>query len=112
MQRIPDKCESRLTNLLLLMMGLYQSQSVHLNHIANRLPIRAKKRSLVKRLSRWLDNQAVDVRIWYAPCAKWLIESASSRGVLNLIVDTTKVSQSNRLLCVAVGYQRRALPIV
>ncbi len=112
MQQIPDTCESRLTNLLLLMIGLYQSQSVHLNHIASRFPIRAKKRSLVKRLSRWLDNQAVGVRIWYAPCAKWLIESASSGGELNLIVDTTKVSQSNRLLCVAVGYQRRALPII
>jgi len=112
MQQIPDKCETRLTNLLLLMIGLYQSQSVHLNHIASRLPIRAKKRSLVKRLSRWLDNEAVDVATWYEPCSKWLIDSASSGGQLNLIVDTTKVSHSNRLLCVAVGYQHRALPIM
>jgi len=112
MQQIPDKCETRLMNLLLLMMGLYQSQSVHLNHIASRLPIRAKKRSLVKRVSRWLDNPSVDVMNWYAPWARWLIESASSGGQLNLIVDTSKVSNSNRLLCVAIGYQRRALPII
>lgn len=94
------------------MIGLYKSQSIHLNHISSRLPIRAKKRSLVKRLSRWLDNPAINVMNWYAPWARWLIDSASSGGQLNLIVDTTKVSNSNRLLCVAVGYQRRALPII
>ena len=60
MQLIPDKCETRLTNLLLLMVGLYLSKSVHLNLIATKLPIRAKKLSLVKRLSRFLENEAVD----------------------------------------------------
>lgn len=112
MQQIPDNCKTRLTNLLWLMIGLYQSQSVHLNHIASRLPIRVKKRSLVKRLSRWLQNEAVDVMAWYMPWAEWLICSASCGGRLHLIVDTTKVTSSHRLLCVAVGYQRRALPII
>jgi len=112
MQLIPDQCETRLTNLILLMMGLYLSKSVHLNLIAGKLPIRAKKLSLVKRLSRFLENEAVDAASWYAPWAEWLIQSASSGGKLHLIVDTTKVTSSHRMLCVAVAYQRRALPII
>ena len=66
MQLIPDRCETRLANLLLLM-GLYQSKSVHLNLIAGKLPIRSKKLSMVKRLSRFLQNNAVEVVNWYAP---------------------------------------------
>lgn len=112
MQLVPDRCETRLTNLLLLMMGLYQSKSVHLNLIAGKLPIRSKKLSMVKRLSRFLQNNAVEVVNWYAPWANWLIQSASSDGKLHLIVDTTKVTSSHRLLCVAVAYHRRALPII
>ena len=111
MQLIPDSCETRLTNLIWLMLGLYRSKSVHLNLIAVKLPIRAKKLSLVKRLSRFLENDAINVGDWYAPWSNWLIQSASSGGKLHLIVDTTKVTSSHRLLCIAVAYQRRALPL-
>ena len=37
LQRIPDECDSRLTNLIFLMMGLFQSRSVQLNLIARAL---------------------------------------------------------------------------
>lgn len=30
MQRIPDECDSRLTNLIWLMMGIFQARSVQL----------------------------------------------------------------------------------
>ncbi len=43
MQRIPDECESRLTNLIWLMMGIFQARSVQLNLAARKVPIRAKK---------------------------------------------------------------------
>lgn len=111
-QHIPDSCQSRLKNMVLLMFGLYLSGSIHLNKIAYKLPIRAKKLSLVRRLSRFLDNGAVDVETWYAAWAEWIMRSASSGGSLRLILDTTKVTASQRLLCVAVGYQRRAVPLI
>jgi len=60
-QQIPDQCESRLTNLTLLIVGIFASQSVHLSIVARKLPIRAKKLSLTKRLARFVDNPAVDV---------------------------------------------------
>jgi len=112
-QQIPDQCESRLTNLTLLIVGIFASQSVHLSVVARKLPIRAKKLSLTKRLTRFVDNPAVDVEAWYQPWATRLLASASAAtGHIHLVVDTTKVSAYRRLLMIAVAYQRRTLPII
>lgn len=110
-QLIPDDCRTRLTNLKLFTIGMYQAESIHLNKIAKKLPIEAKKLSLVRRLRRFLANEAVDSRRWYQSWATWLLQSAASGGHINLIVDATKVTSQYQLLCVAVGYHRRALPI-
>lgn len=111
MQRIPDECDSRLTNLIFLMMGIFQSSSVQLNRVARKTPIRAQKLSIVKRLARFLDNPAVRVREWYHPFAETLLCSAASGGQVHLIIDATKVAFGFRLVMIALAYQRRSLPI-
>jgi hypothetical protein len=111
MQRMPDECDTRLTNLIFLMMGIFQSGSVQLNLIARKTPIRAKKLSIVKRLARFLDNANVRVREWYHPFAETLLRSATSGGAVHLIIDATKVAFGFRLVMVSVAYQRRSLPI-
>jgi len=111
MQQIPDRCDSRLTNMIWLMMGIFQSRSVQLNLIARKLPIRAKKLSLVTRLRRFLDNPGVRVRDWYRPVAKQLIQAAGSAGSVRLIIDASKVSFGFQLLMVAIAYRGRALPL-
>lgn len=111
LQRIPDDCDTRLTNLIFMMMGMFQARSVQLNLIARKTPIRAKKLSIVKRLARFLDNKAVQVRAWYQPCAETLLRSAASAGTVHLIIDTTKVAFGFRLVMVSVAYQRRSLPL-
>ena len=40
MQWIEDECESRLTNLVWIMMGIYQAASVRLTKIARKTPVR------------------------------------------------------------------------
>jgi len=112
MQLIPDDCRSRLINLTLLMVGIFESQSVYLSVVARKIPIRAKKLSLAKRFKRFLSNKAVEVEQWYHPWASWLIESASSGGTVHLVIDSTKVSAYCRKVMVAVAYQRRTLPIM
>ena len=111
LQRIPDDCDSRLTNLLYLMLGMFQASSVQMNLIARKTPVRAKKRSIVKRLTRFLDNGAVRVRAWYQPFVEPLLASAASAGQGHLIIDASKVAFGFRLLMVSVAYQRRSLPI-
>jgi hypothetical protein len=111
LQRIPDQCDSRLTNLIYLMMGIFQSGSVQLPLIARKLPLRAQKLSTVRRLGRFLDNEQVDVKGWYAPFAQTLLQSAAAGGEIRLIMDTTRVAFGFRLLMVSVAYRRRSLPI-
>jgi Transposase DDE domain len=111
MQRIPDECDSRLTNLIWLMLGMFQARSVQLNLVARKVPVRAKKLSIVKRFGRFLDNGAVRVREWYHPFATTLIQAASAGGQVRLIIDASKVSHGHRLLMVSLAYHRRSLPI-
>lgn len=111
LQRIVDDCDTRLTNLILLMMGIFQSRSVQLNVVARKTPVRAKKLSIVKRLARFLDNHAVRVRPWYDPSAQDVLQAAASAGQVHLIIDASKVAFGFRLLMVSVAYHRRSLPI-
>lgn len=112
-QLLPDKkyVRYRLTNMLLLVVGLYKARSVHLNLIARQIPIRVKKLSLVRRLRRFIANGAVRVREWYHPIATELVRAASSAGQVHLIIDASKVSAGHRLVMVAIAYRRRSLPL-
>ena len=111
LQLAPDHCQTRLANMLLLVVGLYKARSVYLSLIARQFPIRAKKLSLARRLERFLDNGAVRVREWYTPVAIRLLEAASSGGQVHLVVDSTKVGAGHQLIMVAIAYRRRALPL-
>ena len=111
MQRIPDECESRLTNLIWLMMGIFQARSVQLKLAARKVPIRAKQLSIVKRFGRFVNNGQVRVREWYCPFASGMLRLAAVGGCIRLIIDATKVSAGHRLLMVSLAYRRRSLPI-
>lgn len=110
-QWIPDSCASRLTNLTLLIVGLYHARHVHTSRIVSKWPIRAKVASLTRRLSRFLDNPAVVVRDWYAPVACQVLAMFAG-GEVRLIVDASRVGFGHQLLIVALAYRRRALPLV
>jgi hypothetical protein len=77
-----------------------------------KIPGEANLLSIVRRLSRFLDNPAIRVREWYEPIAKDLLQSMGSTvGEIRLIADGTKVGFGHQLLVIAVAYRRRALPI-
>ena len=111
MQRIPDECDSRLTNLIWLMMGIFAARSVQLKLAARKVPIQAKQLSIVTRFGRFLKNEKVQVREWYAPFARGMLNLAAVGGSIRLIIDASKVSASHRLLMVSLAYRRRSLPI-
>ncbi|MCZ7542189.1 MAG: IS4 family transposase [Anaerolineae bacterium] len=85
---------------------------MHLSLIARKLPVRAKKASLEKRLRRLLNNGAIRPRQWYRPIAVRLIAAASSARRLHLIIDGTRIGFGFQLLIVVVAYQGAALPLV
>jgi hypothetical protein len=104
--------QARLRTIAWLMVGMMMSQSVHLSHIARKIPSEGQQTSIVKRLSRLLQNGALRVREWYSPVATALLSDvvASGQGV-RLIIDGTKIGGGHRLLMVAVAYRRRSLPL-
>lgn len=107
MQRI-----TQVRNFALLLYGIYTSRSVTLSKIAGKIPGKAKLLSTVRRLERFLDNSAIQVRDWYEPLAKeWLIKQAESIGEIHLIVDGTKVGFGHQLLMISLAYRKRAIPI-
>lgn len=108
----PSERVTRVRNMAWLMAGLFAGQSVHLSHMARKIPGPSQKLSKVKMLSRLLDNGHIRVRSWYEPVARELLTTAFNHGqTLRLIVDGTKVGNGHQLLMVALAYRRRALPI-
>jgi hypothetical protein len=91
--------------------GIYLSRTVHLSRIAGKIPARAKRLSVTRRLSRFLSNKAIRVRQLYAPIARQLLRAHVKVGEIRLILDCTKVGFSHQLLMVALAYRKRALPI-
>ena len=111
-QLCPHERITRLRNLVWLMLGIFQSKSVHLSKIASKIPGWATQPSLTRRLSRFLDNAAVRVHKWYEPVARNLLQAmASTVGEVRLIADGSKVGFQHQLLIVAIAYRRRAIPI-
>src|SRR5258707_4855469 len=110
-QLLPNECDSLLTNMAFLMVGIVGAQSVQTGCLAAYIPLHIKKLSIVRRMERFLDNGAIRVRSWYAPIACWLIQAASVSGELALVWDSTKVSAHHRLVLGGLGYRRRGLPL-
>jgi hypothetical protein len=62
-----------LTTLAAFISGIVGSQSSQLPSIATKVPDRAKPDSRVKRLSRWLDNDAILEAVYFLPYAEMLL---------------------------------------
>jgi hypothetical protein len=106
-QRITQK-----RNFVWLLIGIYQSRSVTLSRIAEKVPGAAKLVSTTRRLRRLLSNPAIWVWEWYAPIARqWLAAQFRHLGEVRLIVDGTKVGFRHQLLIVSLAYRKRAIPI-
>lgn len=108
----PGQRVTQVRNFTWLLVGIYLSRSVYLSRIAAKMPGEAKLLSLVRRMSRLLDNRAIQVRDWYEPIARqWLTAQARQVIQIHLILDGTKIGFGHQLLMVGLAYRRRTIPI-
>jgi len=70
-----------LTSLAAFMSGIVGSKSSQLPSIATKVPDRAKPDSRVKRLSRWLDNDAILEEVYFLPYAEMLLKQLALEPV-------------------------------
>jgi hypothetical protein len=110
-QLLPSEIDSRLTNMAFLMLGIFGARSVQTGRLAAYIPLHIKKPSIVRRMERFLDNDAVRVRSWYEPIARWLVSAAGVSGEIALVWDSTKVSAHHRLVLVGIAYRSRVIPL-
>ncbi|MCB0124667.1 MAG: IS4 family transposase [Caldilineaceae bacterium] len=111
-QWLPSERITRLRNMALLLVGLQVGRGIHMSQIVNQWPgVVGKLPSLVNRLGRFLRNPRVEVRRWYEPLAKHLINQFKGQA-LRLIIDCTKVGFNFRMLSISIAYKKRALPLV
>ena len=106
----PNERITRVRNMAFLLVGLHQTRSVHLSKIAETIPGKAFLPSIIRRISRFLDNPAVRVRDWYRPIAIAIINRIAHCEI-HLIVDGSKVGFGHQLLMVAIAYRKRAIPL-
>lgn len=108
----PGQRITQVRNFVWLIIGIYQSRSVCLSRIAGKIPSSKKLLSVIRRLSRFLDNPAIRVREWYEPIARqWLETQFRFLREIRLIVDGTKIGFGHQLLIVCLAYRKRAIPI-
>lgn len=81
-QWLPDERITRVRNMALLLVGLTSARGIHMSQIVNQWPqVIGKLPSLVNRLGRFLRNQRVEVRRWYEPLAKLLVNQFKGRPI-------------------------------
>lgn len=108
---MPEERITRLRNLAWLMMGMFLARSVHLSHIARKLPLPGEVPSLTNRLWRFLNNARVDIRRYYQPIVRLLLERFQGQRLV-LLMDCTPLGFDYQLMVVAIAYRRRALPLM
>jgi hypothetical protein len=113
LQQRPGERINRIRNLVQLMIGMYKSKSVHLSKIAGEVPGKARQPSITRRLSRFIQNQAVQVWDWYGPIARqWIDCQVKTCGEVRLVVDGTKAGLGYEMLMISLAFRRRTVPLV
>src|SRR5258708_36684704 len=83
---LPQECDSRVTNMVYLMMGIFLAKKVQTGVIATKVPLRVKRPSIIRRLERFRDNGGVRVRAWYEGVAISVLQAAAGMGGAALII--------------------------
>src|SRR5438093_12982223 len=99
-----------LTTLAAFISGIVGSKSSQLPSMATKVPDRAKPDSRVKRLSRWLDNDAILEEVYFLPYAELLLNQLALETLV-LVIDGSGVGRGCCALMMHGIYKGRALPL-
>ena len=78
--------------------------------MAGAVPDGSLPQSRLRKMERWLDNEAIDTQTYYLPYVDVLLNSLPE-GPLVLVIDASEVGKDCMALIVNLVYQKRALPL-
>ena len=105
------KNRKQVTNWIWIIVGILQSESVHLSQIANSLPMATKAESRVTLIRRWLMNPRVKVWQFYKKVLKHVL-SGWSQVEAYLILDGVMIFGDHwQVFRVSLRHGCRAIPI-
>ncbi len=85
-------------HLISVIVGSHHTQ---LDHVAAKVPLRAKPASRTKRFARWLANDAITPAIYFLPIAATLIQRLAHRPLV-FIMDGSTVGRGCLALLLSV----------
>ena len=99
-----------LNTLAMFISGIVGSQKCHLPAVARKVPTGSKPQSRVRRMERFLANNAIDSTTYYLPYVQTLLASLPSEPLV-LVIDGSEAGRDCVLLSINVVYKKRALPL-
>jgi len=107
----PNIHVKRISNWVWVVVGLIQSQSVHLSEIAQHIPSDAKAAGRIAQVRRWLANPFVQATQFYEPLIAQVLQAWQGRAVF-IILDGTEVNHGTlQFFRVSLSHCFRALPL-
>lgn len=104
--------EQHLNTLVALICGLTGGRHAHLPIIADHAPSNgATQESLIKRFTRFLNNDRQTLDGWFLPVAQELLERLASVPI-QIVIDGSVVGRGCLALMLSVVYHGRALPLL
>jgi hypothetical protein len=102
---------TQLSNWIWIVVGLIQSQSVHLSQLALYLPSEAKAAGRIAQVRRWLANPRVDVTVLYEPLIQAVLDAWAGKPVF-IILDGCLVNHAQlQFFRLSLSHCFRALPL-
>jgi len=101
----------RLAVWVWVVVGLIQSQSVHLSEIANHIPGEAEAAGRVMRIRRWLGSKWIVSRALYTPIISAVLQPWVGREVIIMLDGCFIRNKALQILRVSLSHCYRALPL-
>ena len=101
----------QLLGLALFSYGVILSKSSQVTKMSEELGFMGRLGTVEKRLKRWLKNSRIDVSLCCTHYIRWLWSCCDMPRAI-LLVDETKLGDRIACMCVALAFDKRALPIM
>lgn len=111
-KRLTGRQARHMNTLAGMVSGMVRSGKSQLKAMAKKAPDQSKVESRIKRFSRCLQNDGIDVETYFIPFIAALLAGLAKCGPLVLAIDGSEVGRNCLALVVSVIYQKRALPLV